>query len=56
MASVAVEERNSVPTAADIVNNAAPFHLTDVDREVLSQTDETFHLMTWDDLKEIICR
>ncbi|CZT07264.1 hypothetical protein WAI453_012970 [Rhynchosporium graminicola] len=31
-----------------------PFPLTDVDRWVLSQTDEEFHLHDWDELKEII--
>jgi hypothetical protein len=31
-----------------------PFPLTDVDRWVLSQTDEEFHLQTWQDLKKII--
>lgn len=32
----------------------APFPLTDVDRWVLSQTDEDFHLHDWDELKIII--
>jgi hypothetical protein len=32
----------------------APFPLTDVDRWVLSQTDEEFHLHDWDELKVII--
>jgi hypothetical protein len=32
----------------------SPFPLTDVDRWVLSQTDEEFQLHTWDELKEII--
>ncbi|PGH05813.1 hypothetical protein GX51_02786 [Blastomyces parvus] len=31
-----------------------PFNLTDVDREVLSQTDETFVYHDWADLKSII--
>ena len=31
-----------------------PFHLTEVDRQVLSQTDEEFTLHDWDDLKDII--
>ncbi|KAL2064327.1 hypothetical protein VTL71DRAFT_4821 [Oculimacula yallundae] len=31
-----------------------PFPLTDVDRWVLSLTDEEFHLHDWDELKEII--
>lgn len=32
----------------------APFPLTDVDRWVLSQTDEEFHLHDWNELKVII--
>ena len=32
----------------------SPFPLTDVDRWVLSQTDEEFHLHTWTELKDII--
>lgn len=32
----------------------APFPLTEVDRWVLSQTDEEFHYHDWDDLKNII--
>ena len=31
-----------------------PFPLTDVDRWVLSQTDEEFHYHSWDELKQII--
>jgi len=31
-----------------------PFPLTDVDKWVLSQTDEGYHLHTWDELREII--
>ena len=31
-----------------------PFDLTDVDRDVLSQTDEEFALHDWDNLKDII--
>ncbi|KAG0647651.1 N-acetylglucosamine-induced 1 [Hyphodiscus hymeniophilus] len=37
----------------DIVKDA-PFPLTDIDKWVLSQNDEDFHLHNWDDLKEII--
>lgn len=33
---------------------AAPFNLTDVDRQVLAQTDDKFILHDWDDLKSII--
>jgi hypothetical protein len=32
----------------------APFPLTDVDRWVLSQTDEEFKYHDWEELKEII--
>lgn len=34
--------------------NDAPFPLTDVDRWVLSQTDEEFKYHNWDELREII--
>lgn len=32
----------------------APFPLTDVDKWILSQTDEEFKMHDWDDLKTII--
>ena len=32
----------------------SPFPLTDVDRWVLSQTDEEFQKHNWEELKEII--
>ncbi|PQE23529.1 N-acetylglucosamine-induced 1 2 protein [Rutstroemia sp. NJR-2017a BVV2] len=32
----------------------SPFPLTDIDRWVLSQTDEEFHLHDWEELKKII--
>jgi hypothetical protein len=32
----------------------SPFPLTDIDKWVLSQTDEEFHLHNWEELKEII--
>lgn len=42
----------------DAVNKAkeqeAPFPLTDVDKWVLSQTDEEFKYHNWDELKQII--
>jgi hypothetical protein len=45
-------------TSGNILEKAAeeepPFPLTDIDRWVLSQTDEEFHLQTWEDLKSII--
>lgn len=31
-----------------------PFHLSVTDRQVLAQTDDEFHLHTWDDLKSIV--
>ena len=31
-----------------------PFELNDTDRQVLAQTDEEFHLQTWEELKQII--
>lgn len=31
-----------------------PFPLTEVDKWVLSQTDEEFHLHDWEELREII--
>ena len=36
------------------IEKDAPFPLTDIDRWVLSQTDEEFHLQTWDELRVII--
>jgi hypothetical protein len=33
---------------------STPFNLTDVDRQVLSQTDEEFVFHDWEDLKGII--
>ncbi|CZR69274.1 uncharacterized protein PAC_19174 [Phialocephala subalpina] len=37
-----------------VAEEEAPFPLTDVDRWVLSQTDEEFHLHDWEELKVII--
>jgi hypothetical protein len=34
---------------------APSFHLTDRDKEILSMTDDQYHLQTWDELKQIIC-
>jgi len=31
-----------------------PFYLTDVDKWVLDQTDEEFHLQDWEELRTII--
>lgn len=30
------------------------FNLTERDKEILSQTDEEYHVQTWDDLKVIV--
>lgn len=38
----------------DIPVEEAPFPLTDVDKWVLSQTDEEFKKHGWEELKEII--
>ncbi len=35
-------------------SNEAPFPLTDVDKWVLSQTDDEFTLHTWDELRQLI--
>lgn len=42
------------PPAIDADNS--PFPLTDIDRLVLSQTDEEFKRHDWEELKEIIRR
>jgi hypothetical protein len=38
----------------EIASEEAPFPLTDVDRWVLSQTDEEFTHHTWDELRQLI--
>ena len=42
----------------NVIESAAPeetpFHLTDVDKWVLSQTDETFKCHDWEELREIL--
>ncbi|WEW57114.1 hypothetical protein PRK78_002574 [Emydomyces testavorans] len=44
-----------MPTApADTDHTPLPFHLTPLDREILSQTDEEFIYHDWDNLKDII--
>lgn len=35
-------------------SQAAPFHLTEVDRAVLAQTDDEFDPHTWEALRNII--
>ncbi|KAH7159994.1 hypothetical protein B0J13DRAFT_616785 [Dactylonectria estremocensis] len=40
----------------DVVAADSPFPLTEVDKWVLSQTDEEFHLHDWEDLKDIIAK
>jgi hypothetical protein len=42
------------PLPPSIAPDDSPFPLTDVDRWVLSQTDEEFKRHDWDELKEII--
>ncbi|OJJ47287.1 hypothetical protein ASPZODRAFT_65037 [Penicilliopsis zonata CBS 506.65] len=42
--------------APGVAQETAPFHLTDVDRQVLSQTDEEFLYHDWENIKEIIAR
>ena len=37
-----------------VAQEEVPFPLTDIDRWVLSQTDEEFHLHDWEELKVII--
>lgn len=41
-------------TVNDIKIEDSPFPLTDVDKWILSQTDEEFKLHDWQDLKTII--
>lgn len=46
------ESQESVKKA--VMEEDHPFPLTEVDRWVLSQTDEEFHTHDWEELKEII--
>ncbi len=46
------DDRDAKDVPVGIENS--PFPLTEVDRWVLSQTDEEFHLHNWEELKEII--
>ncbi|KAF2232198.1 hypothetical protein EV356DRAFT_470554 [Viridothelium virens] len=39
---------------ADFDPNAPPLFLTEVDKQVLAQTDEEYHYHTWEELKQII--
>lgn len=46
---------NTIPLDEEkVAVEEAPFPLTAVDRWVLSQTDEEFHLYDWEELKVII--
>ena len=36
------------------VKEPPPFELNDSDRIVLSQTDEEFHLLSWEELRDVI--
>lgn len=40
----------------EVPQEDSPFPLTEVDKFVLSQTDEEFRLHDWEDLKDIICK
>ena len=44
--------RESVNEA--VMQEDHPFPLTEVDKWVLSQTDEEFHMHDWEELKEIV--
>jgi hypothetical protein len=47
---------SDVKPRAEELEKEPPFPLTEVDKWVLSQTDEEFHLHDWDDLRVIIGR
>jgi len=47
-------DQTSVEKQGKELEKEAPFPLTDVDKWILSQNDEDFHLHNWDELKEII--
>ena len=44
----------AVMPAQNIYTGSMPFELNAMDRRILAQTDEEFHLQTWDELKRII--
>lgn len=46
------DDRDAKDVLVGIENS--PFPLTEVDRWVLSQTDEEFHLHDWEELQEIV--
>jgi hypothetical protein len=45
---------NNAEPSGNEVEKEPPFPLTEIDKWVLSQTDEEFHLHDWDELREII--
>jgi hypothetical protein len=49
-------DNNYVKPSGQKLEEEPPFPLTDVDKWVLSQTDEEFHLHNWDELREITGR
>jgi hypothetical protein len=51
LAEIAAMGENAVGTVEE-----APFPLTDVDKWVLSLTDEEYQYHTWDELREIVGR
>jgi hypothetical protein len=49
-------DNDGAKSSSEKTEEEPPFPLTDIDRWVLSQTDEEFHLHNWDELREIIGR
>ena len=43
------------PEAENFDLNSSPIFLTEVDKQILAQTDEEFHYHSWEELKQIIC-
>jgi hypothetical protein len=47
---------NDAKPSGEELEKQPPFPLTEVDKWVLSQTDEEFHLHDWDELRNIVGR
>jgi len=47
---------NDAKPRGEELEKQPPFPLTEVDKWVLSQTDEEFHLHDWDELRNIVGR
>jgi hypothetical protein len=43
-----------LPRMTDTNHGPAPFNLSELDRQILAQTDEEFEYHDWDNLKDII--